>query len=225
MSFELLLTLGVLCAVLIALVMDLLSADGACLVDWWFWFSGASSNLSGRFRVRELHASCAWISLCGGGRTPRDGCPRPGKQLRVGHRTDLLRMCPSVTVYSAFLNNTPVVAMGIPAIRGWCQRHGVSPSKLLMPLSFAAILGGICTLIGTSTNLVAHGLLQSHGFAGLGFFELAWIGVLCAIIGLAYVIFVAPALVPERVDIRGEGENRRAQFIEVELAADIPFGQ
>lgn len=64
-------------------------------------------------------------------------------------RTLLLRMCPGITTYSAFLNNTPVVAMGIPAIRSWAQKYKVPASKLLMPLSFAAIMGGICTLIGT----------------------------------------------------------------------------
>ncbi|WP_022834694.1 SLC13 family permease [Salisaeta longa] len=135
----------------------------------------------------------------------------------------LLRMCPSVTVYSAFLNNTPVVAMGIPAIRSWCRRNDVSPSKLLMPLSFAAILGGINTLVGTSTNLVVHGLLQSHNMAGFGFFELAWLGVPCAVVGLFYVIFFVPYLTPDRTDIREQEEEERAELVEVELTADSPY--
>lgn len=132
-------------------------------------------------------------------------------------RRVLGRMCPSVSVYSAFLNNTPVVAMGIPAVRRWGRRHGVPASKLLMPLSFAAILGGICTLIGTSTNLVVHGLLQSHGYDGFGFFELAWIGVPCAITGLVYVVFVSPFLTPDRTDIREEEERERARLVELEM--------
>ncbi|MDZ7691723.1 MAG: SLC13 family permease [Balneolaceae bacterium] len=90
-------------------------------------------------------------------------------------RKILLRMCPGVSIYSGFLNNTPIVAMGIPAIRRWARKYGVSSSKLLMPLSFAAILGGICTLIGTSTNLIAHGLLQSNGLPGFSF--LNWPGL------------------------------------------------
>ena len=138
---------------------------------------------------------------------------------RRGIRRVLVRMCPSVSIYSAFLNNTPVVAMGIPALRRWGRRQGVSASKLLIPLSYAAILGGLCTLIGTSTNLVVHGLLQSHGYEGLGFFELAWIGVPCAIAGLTYVIFVSPFLTPERVDIREEEERQRALLVELELTS------
>src|SRR5262249_19982778 len=68
------------------------------------------------------------------------------------------RMMIPVTAISAFLNNTPVVAMFIPAVRDWAKRYQLSVSKLLIPLSFAAILGGTCTLIGTSTNLVVQGL-------------------------------------------------------------------
>ncbi len=138
-------------------------------------------------------------------------------------RLVLARMCPPVSAYSAFLNNTPVVAMGIPALRRWGRRHGVPASKLLMPLSFAAILGGICTLIGTSTNLVVHGLLQSHGYPGFGFFELAWIGVPCAVAGLLYVIFVSPFLTPDRTDIRVEEERERALLVELEVTGGAPL--
>ncbi len=134
-----------------------------------------------------------------------------------GIRRVLVRMCPSVAVYSGFLNNTPVVAMGIPALRRWGRRQGVPASKLLIPLSYAAILGGLCTLIGTSTNLVVHGLLQSHGYPGFGFFELAWVGLPCAVAGLGYVIFISPLLTPDRADIREEEERRRALLVELEL--------
>lgn len=132
-------------------------------------------------------------------------------------RRILLRLCPSVSLYSAFLNNTPVVAMGIPAIRSWAQKNNIVVSKLLMPLSFAAILGGLCTLIGTSTNLITHGLLQSHGFAGLSFFELAWVGVPCAIVGLMYLVFISPLLTPARRDIRYEEEQKRKLLVEYEI--------
>jgi di/tricarboxylate transporter len=127
----------------------------------------------------------------------------------------LARMCPSVTTYSAFLNNTPIVAMGIPAVRSWAQKNGVPVSKLLIPLSFAAILGGMCTLIGTSTNLIANGLMKSYGFGGLSFFELAWIGVPCAIAGLLYLIFISPILTPSRRDIRHEEETNRKLLVEL----------
>ena len=137
-------------------------------------------------------------------------------------RKILLRMCPGVSVYSGFLNNTPIVAMGIPAIRRWARRYGVSSSKLLMPLSYAAILGGICTLIGTSTNLIAHGLLQSNGLPGFSFFELAWLGVPCATIGLIYIIIISPSLTPDRSDIRDEEEEQRRSLVELEITQNAP---
>jgi len=228
MSFDLLLTLGVLLATFVVLLMDRLSADAVFVGGLVVVVTGGVIDLEQALRGFGNSTLLALGSLY----VVAAGLRETGALDMASHyvlgeersiRRLLLRMCPSVTVYSAVLNNTPVVAMGIPAIRGWCRRHGVSPSKLLMPLSFAAILGGICTLIGTSTNLVVHGLLQSHGLEGLGFFELAWVGVPCALIGLAYVIVVAPALTPERVDIRQEEEEERAELIEVELAADSPL--
>lgn len=228
MDFDLLLTLGVLVAVFAALINDLLSADAVLLTGLVTVVLGGVIDLD---RALQGFANSTLLAL-GSLYVVAAGLRETGALDRASNyvlgeersiRRLLLRMCPSVTVYSAFLNNTPVVAMGIPAIRGWCRRHGVSPSKLLMPLSFAAILGGICTLIGTSTNLVAHGLLQSHGMEGFSFFELAWVGVPCAVLGLGYVIFLAPALTPARADIRTEEEEERAQLIEVELAADSPL--
>lgn len=140
----------------------------------------------------------------------------------IGIRRILLRMCPGVTVYSAFLNNTPIVAMGVPALRRWARKYKVSVSKLLIPLSYAAILGGVCTLIGTSTNLIAHGLLQESGMEGFSFFELAWLGIPCAIVGLLYIIFISPALTPDRRDIRDEEEAKRESLLELELMEDSP---
>ncbi len=135
-------------------------------------------------------------------------------------RKILLRMAPGVSIYSGLLNNTPIVAMGIPAIRSWARKYGVSSSKLLIPLSYAAILGGMCTLIGTSTNLIAHGLLQSNNLAGFSFFELTWLGVPCAIIGLAYIILVSPKLTPDRSDIRDEEEAQRKSLVELEITEE-----
>jgi di/tricarboxylate transporter len=228
MSLDLLLTIGVLGAALVLLVTDTLSADavllGALVVVVFGGVIELERALRGFGNSTLLALGSLYVVAAALGET---GALDAASSYVLGEarktRRLLLRMCPAVTVYSAFLNNTPVVAMGVPAIRGWCRRHGISPSKLLMPLSFAAILGGICTLIGTSTNLVVHGLLQSHGMKGFGFFELAWVGVPCAVLGLLYVIFVAPALTPERADIRDEEEDERAQLIEVEVAPNSPL--
>lgn len=121
-----------------------------------------------------------------------------------GERRASFRLTGAVATSSAFLNNTPIVAMGIPAVLSWCRERGVSPSRLLIPLSYASILGGVCTLIGTSTNLVADGMLRSNGFRGLGFFELGAVGLPLAIVGVAYLVFVAPGLLRERAGVDTE---------------------
>ncbi|MFM8520205.1 MAG: SLC13 family permease, partial [Solirubrobacterales bacterium] len=99
---------------------------------------------------------------------------------------------------SAFINNTPLVAMLIGQVTSWCNRRGVSPSKLLLPISYAAILGGILTVIGTSTNLTASGLLQENGEAPIGLFEITKVSLIPAIAGLIVLIFIVPRLLPER---------------------------
>jgi di/tricarboxylate transporter len=115
-------------------------------------------------------------------------------------RAAQLRMMLPVMTMSAFVNNTPVVAAFIPAVREWSRKAGFSPSALLMPLSFAAILGGLCTVVGTSTNLVINGLLISETSSdGLEFFELALVGVPCALAGMIYILLTSSRLLPDRI--------------------------
>lgn len=99
---------------------------------------------------------------------------------------------------SAFLNNTPIVAMLIPRLRLWCERMGISTSKLMIPLSYAAILGGMTTLIGTSTNLLVSGLLEASGHKGLQMFDLTWVGLPAAIGAILYFTLIGHRLLPER---------------------------
>ncbi|MGH2507222.1 MAG: SLC13 family permease, partial [Ktedonobacteraceae bacterium] len=110
-----------------------------------------------------------------------------------------LRMMLPVATLSAFVNNTPVVAAFLPAVSDWAKRQRISNSKLMIPLSFAAIFGGTCTLVGTSTNLVVNGLLKSQAhLPGMSFFEIAWIGIPCTLIGLLYVFIMSRWLLPVR---------------------------
>ena len=111
---------------------------------------------------------------------------------------------------SALMNNTPLVAMLIPAVSEWAKQHRIAPSKLMIPLSYAAILGGACTLVGTSTNLVVNGMLiRAHeaqhlagGTAtiprGLGMFDITWVGLPCALAGIAFVALLNRYLLPNR---------------------------
>lgn len=113
----------------------------------------------------------------------------------------LVRMMLPTMGISAFLNNTPVVAMFIPIVHRWARRIGVTVSQLMLPLSYAAIFGGICTLIGTSTNLVVNGMVQKH-FAGqplghgLGMFEITKLGLPCALAGFLYMLLLGRRLLP-----------------------------
>jgi di/tricarboxylate transporter len=110
----------------------------------------------------------------------------------------MLLMVIVVVVLSAFLNNTPVVIIFISIILMLCERFRLLPSKFLIPLSYASILGGTCTLIGTSTNLILSDMMVLNGRPALGFFELSVVGVPVAIIGGLFLVFIAPRLLPER---------------------------
>ncbi|HUE88994.1 MAG TPA: SLC13 family permease [Vicinamibacterales bacterium] len=118
------------------------------------------------------------------------------------HVAQVRLMLPVIGI-SAFLNNTPVVAMFVPVVREWCRRTGLSPSQLFIPLSYASILGGVCTLIGTSTNLVVQGLLleaqkTDPTVQTFGMFTTAPIGVPIAIAGTAFILLFSSKLLPDR---------------------------
>lgn len=101
-----------------------------------------------------------------------------------------------VSVLSAFLNNTPVVIIFAPIIKNWSEKLNLSSKKFLIPLSFATILGGMCTLIGTSTNLVVHGLMLENNYEGFSMFELGKVGIFIAILGTIYMAIAGNKLLP-----------------------------
>ena len=107
------------------------------------------------------------------------------------------RMLPSIAFISAFLNNTPVVVIFAPIIKRWAKMVKLPATKFLIPLSYMTILGGLCTLIGTSTNLVVHGMMIEAGFEGLGMFDLAWIGIPITIIGAIYIFLTSKKMLPD----------------------------
>ncbi len=119
-----------------------------------------------------------------------------------------LRMLPSIAFVSAFLNNTPVVVIFAPIIKRWAQSVHLPYTKFLIPLSFVTILGGICTLIGTSTNLVVHGMVIDAGYGGFTMFELGKVGIFIAIAGLVYLFIFSNKLLPDvRVSSHQEDEE------------------
>ena len=108
-----------------------------------------------------------------------------------------LRLLPAVAFISAFLNNTPVVVIFAPIIKRWARTVHLPATKFLIPLSYVTILGGICTLIGTSTNLVVHGMILESGHEGFTMFELGKVGIFIAIAGIIYLFAFSKKLLPD----------------------------
>jgi len=138
-----------------------------------------------------------------------------------GIRSIQTRIITPIMGMSAFLNNTPIVASFIPALQEWGRKYRVPVSKLLIPLSYAAILGGTCTLIGTSTNLIVNGLLISEKDVYLNLFDPAFVGVPIAIAGFIYLITFGRKLLPDISSAYSSFENTREYTIEMILKSGV----
>jgi len=134
-----------------------------------------------------------------------------------------LRLTVPVALMSAVMNNTPVVGMLIPAVSEWARKLQLPVSRLLMPLSFAAMLGGTITVIGTSTNLVVNGLLIERTGTGLNLFALAWVGVPITLAGLALMILGNRWLFPDRRPVIGEITDPREYTLEMLVEPNGPL--
>ncbi len=130
-----------------------------------------------------------------------------------GMRSGLARLCVPTAAASAFMNTTPIVAMLVPQVERWSEQRGWSPSSFLMPLSFAAIFGGIATVIGTATNLIVSGLFEASGLEPLGFFEISKAGVPIGAVGLTLIVLLSPAVLPRRRSVRSEFTDELRQFV------------
>jgi di/tricarboxylate transporter len=131
---------------------------------------------------------------------------------RTAVRISMLRMAVPVAGLSAFLNNAPIVAMMTPTVIDWARRYRVAASQLLIPLSYASILGSLCTIIGTSTILTVTGMVLDAGLEPWGFFEPAPVGILIAFAGLLYLVLVAPTRLPNRIDAAEELDDRSREY-------------
>ena len=136
------------------------------------------------------------------------------KRARTLAGAQLLLLSP-VAVLSAFLNNTPVVAALLPVVNDLSKRVGTSPSQLLLPLSYMAILGGMCTLIGTSTNLLVQGLVIEQGMVPLGFFAPAAVGIPVTLLGLGYILIASRWLLPNRRPAVSSKDDPRQYTVEM----------
>ena len=136
----------------------------------------------------------------------------------------LSKMTFNLGALSAFFNNTPLVALGIPYVLKWSKEQKLPASKFLIPLSYATIFGGCVTLIGTSTNLVVNGLAVEHGETSLGIFAFTPIGLPMLIIGTLYLIYVAPKLLPSIKNAMDDlVESSRQYFVETVVEENSPL--
>jgi len=131
--------------------------------------------------------------------------------------TAQLRLLLPAATISIFINNTPVVAMFTSAIQDWCKRSQFKPSHFLLPLSYASILGGTCSLIGTSTNLVVDSLMRQSGLPGFSLFELAAVGIPITLVGCLYLIIARPYLLPDRQGSTEKFNNVREYLVEMQV--------
>ena len=115
-----------------------------------------------------------------------------------GRGATLARFMLPTAFLSGLINNTPIVAMLTPRLQEWAAERGIPASKLMIPLSYAAITGGMTTLVGTSTNLIVAGLMEAEGYQPLQFFEVTWIGVPASLAAIAYFVLGGHRFLPDR---------------------------
>lgn len=204
MEPKIILTLGVLVVALIAFVAEWLPVDITAIVVaivlMLFGLVSPDEGIAGfgnsaTITVMAMFILSAGITRTGAIQIVRDllvkwGGNNPSQQIFV--------MGAIVGPITAFINNTAVVAIFMPIVEEWCRKQKISVSKLLMPLSYATVLGGMITIIGTSTNILASGISKKLGYGEFGLFQFTPLGIITFLIGLVYLTFAAPKLLPDR---------------------------
>lgn len=142
----------------------------------------------------------------------------------ISYRSFLLRKSAVVTFISGFVNNTPLVAILMPYVYEWCQKKQISPSRVMLPLSYATILGGTLTLVGTSTNLVVNGFVTEAKFKPLQFFDFTLPGLGVAFVGVIYLVFLMPRFLPDRKGLlENYQQSMREYIVETFIANNSPL--
>jgi di/tricarboxylate transporter len=226
MTWEAWFTLLVVVAMVVAMARNLasdlimLAAVGLFLIAGIFSkaFPDSAKLLGGLGNEAVVTVGVLYVVVAGLSRTgAMELVTRPILGRPTSVRSAQARLMFPVASLSAFLNNTPIVAMCLPVVSDLAKRTGIAPSKLFIPLSFATILGGICTLIGTSTNMVIYGLYvaQTNDREGLTMFDPAWVGVPCALVGICFLLATSRWLLPDRKAALASAGDSRQYSIEM----------
>jgi di/tricarboxylate transporter len=204
MKIEIVLTLSVLAIALVCFIAEWLPVDltaiGVMVLLILLGLVSPDEGISGfsnsaTITVMAMFILSAGITRTGVIQTVRDWLIRWGGK-NASQQILVLGMI--VGPITAFINNTAVVAIFLPIVEEWCKQRKISVSKMLIPLSYVTVLGGMITLIGTSTNIVASGVSKKLGYGEFGLFQFTALGILTFFLGLMYLAFAAPQLLPDR---------------------------
>lgn len=233
MGWEGWVTCGVVVALVFALARNLASADAlllgaAALLSAMRLFSdrfveprdvAAALGNQGLVTVAVLFVVASGLTHSGG--SSRIGTPILGRPRSTAGAQ--IRMMLPVGAISAFLNNTTVVAAFLPVVKDWARTQRLDVTRLLMPLSYAAVLGGVCTLIGTSTNIVVQGLMIDAELPPIGMFTITSVGLPIAIAGVVYVVLASRVLLPSRTPAAERLANPREYTVEMGVEKASPL--
>ncbi|MBL0921621.1 MAG: SLC13 family permease [Phycisphaerales bacterium] len=227
-------SLGIIGLVLVTLAWGRVAADvvmvgAVATLVFVDYFTGANilttrQAVAGMSNEGMITVAVMYVVVCG--LTDTGAIGWLGRRLLGRPKTLLgaqLRLMAPTAGLSAFMNNTPLVAMFIPVVTDWCNTLRLSPSKMMIPLSYAAIMGGTLTLIGTSTNLVVSGKWVESGRPALGFFEIARVGLPCMLVGMAFLLLTSRRLLPVRKPVLDVGADPRSYTVEMTVDADGPL--
>ncbi len=231
MNYEIFLTLAVIVLTLTAFVREWAAPDVIALTVLCLVVALGLVGMQEMTQVfmNEAPLTIAALFVIGGALEKTGAVDQVGELLKRtlpgGLRGAILSFSVITAFFSAWMNNTAIVALIMPMALGFGRSKDIPASKLLMPVSYCSILGGCCTLIGTSTNLLVNGTLRQLGEPGMSMFQLAPVGIPLAVAAIAYLVIFGPKLIPARSSITGalDIESRTTPLYHLLIPADSPL--
>ncbi len=229
MTFEIGLTIGIISLAMILFFTERFSIDTVSLgIMVLFILTGildVEEGLSGFSNPATLTVASMFVISAAIFRTGilDQFTQRLSKQAEKSELSLLLTLMIYAGLMSALISDTAVVALLMPTVIKLSKKNGIAPSRLLMPLSFGALMGGVCTLLGTSTNMLVSGIVVNSGLPAFGIFEMSKMGIIFLVSGIAYILFIGRFLLPKRKPkiILGENLNLGNYLSEIQIMEDF----